>query len=122
MFSVKHSVYFYRFVATEKAQGCVGSELSLRCEEGKVIRIRSVAIGDSHCEGSSCCIRDYDCSQYANSDHRTDVHLTCDYRQSCSVRVITEKINCGVYGARANSDFERITYICVDETQCKLTL
>lgn len=107
---------------TDIAQGCTGSQLSLACEETKVIQIISVVLGDSDCIGTSCCIKHSDCTRNANSNHRKNVHHRCDNKQSCTVRILTEAITCGVWGTRSDNDFERITYICVNETQSKLTV
>ncbi len=120
MFVSQYSVCFHRVIAKERVQGCVGSQLSLRCPEMKVIKVTAVVLGDTHCRGASCCIVDSDCTYNANANHRAYVHRTCDNKQSCTVGVLQEKIPCGYWGVWYNNDFERITYVCEDDPQSKL--
>ena len=107
---------------TEMAQGCVGSQLSLRCPEMKVIKLTSIVFGDTYCLGSSCCIKDNDCTGNPNVDHRTDVRRRCDNKQSCVVGVLQERIPCGYWGVWYRNDFERITYLCTDDPRSKLAI
>lgn len=103
-------------------QSCFGSQLSLRCPEMKVIKITGVVLGDSDCRGDWCCIKDGDCTRNPNVNHRRDVDSTCDNRRSCTIRVLQEKILCGWWGVRSENDFERITYICIDDPRSKLAI
>jgi len=111
------------YFGTEIAQGCVGSQLNLTCKEMKVIQITALDLGDSDCSGASCCIKDDDCTTSANARHRLNAHLACDNKQRCEIGVLPEKIPCGYFGWwSTNSDYERITYNCVDNPRCKLEI
>ena len=109
------------FSITERVQGCVGSRLSLRCPEVKVIEVTLVVLGDSGCRGTSCCIKDNDCTRNANANHVTDVQNRCNGQRSCTVNVIKEWITCGYLNLPSNNDFERITYNCINDPQSKST-
>jgi len=84
----------------------------------KVIQTTDVVLGDTRCLGSSCCIKDNDCTRDANAFHITDVHRRCNGQRSCRVNVIKEEIDCGFFG-KSNNDFERIKYNCIDDPQSK---
>ena len=112
----------YTVDITERVQGCVGSRLSLNCPEMKVIEVTDVVIGDSACLGTSCCIRDSDCTGNANANHVIDVHSRCDGQSSCIVDVVREEFGCGYLGFRSQNDFERITYNCRNDSRSKRVL
>src|SRR5688572_24967324 len=101
-------------------QGCVKSQLSLRCEEMKIINITAVVLGDYNGIRTGCNIKDDDCTRDANARHTMDVHRRCDGQRSCTVDVIKETISCGITPSK--SDFERITYDCIDDPRSKLSI
>ena len=115
---------FYRFIyyldATEIAQGCVESQLI--CPETKIIEIKAVVLGNSSCRVSKYCIKDY-CIRNASANHKKNVQSKCDSRRSCTVKVLKETIRppCGKRTkSDFESDFESITYDCIDSPQSKL--
>ena len=110
---------FRLVVITERVQGCVGSQLSLKCPARKVINITAIVLGDTDCFGATCCIKDNDCTRDANADHVSDVHSRCDGQSNCTVDVIQEWITCGYLNLPSNNDFERITYNCIDDPRSK---
>lgn len=80
------------------------------------IDVIDVVIGDSYGVGTYCYIRENDCTQGANADHIMEVHLRCNGENSCTVRVLQEKMTCGTSDLSDN-DFERITYNCIGGTR-----
>src|SRR5688572_16935847 len=107
---------------TEMVEGCVGSRLIVRCDERKVIKITAVVLGDSYGIGAVCYIRNNDCTHSANENHTMDVQRRCDNKESCIVDVFKEIIPCGFLGSSTENDFERITYICLDDRRSKLAI
>src|SRR6218665_3835641 len=103
---------------TEREEGCIGSRLSLRCAELKVIEVTDVVLGDSECKDNSCCITDQDCTGTASATHVTDVQHRCNGQINCTVEVIKELFAC-VSEFNSSNDFERITYNCIDDKRSK---
>lgn len=111
--------FVYDFLS-EIVQDCVGSLLSLRCPEMKVIKIMDVVLGHFECLYESCCIKDRDCVRTANKSHRTYVNRRCDNKQSCSVEVLKANVTCGYSNSLISNNFERITYNCRDKARSEL--
>lgn|SRR6218665_2848960 len=100
-------------------EGCVGSHLSLRCEEMKVINITAVIVGNSKGIESGCHIMYNNCTRFANENHTTDVHRRCNYQTNCAVDVFKEVTPCKFLFNSSSSGFERIIYDCLYDTQSK---